>query len=374
MNAEFKMHRLGLVLLGFIVYPMAARGDYHRLSLDEKVRLSDLIVVGSATELNERPPFSTATRRAVIKVDKVLKGALPEGDITIGYRSGDEIYDVNNKERVRLVENPIEVGKPCILFLRKAVTGTYAPVNWQYGIIPLADGKVTDPRWPSDEVGMVYRRFIKDQKLTSKNHPWDFRGQIPAEDALGHIRAAIKVADMQKDIGRMSINGAPSSVLWESSDQGYRLLVRVPKRSDCPSFDVSRVHAVLVPPSGDPIAPDGACLLEGAPESVDPISALEQLALSFPKKKEMSELKSVELLIDGQKRTFCINETSGCKSDSIGVRCAACRSQDTRPYDKITRSYADRPCGFSPDPLPVLDLDAKQSNLSHHCNTCEFEW
>ncbi len=351
-----------------------AQAEYVRLSLDEKVRLSDLIIVGSATELSESAPFSTAARKAVLKVDKVLKGKAPEGDVVIGYRSGDEIYDVNNKERIRLPENPIEVGKPVILFLRKAVSGVFAPVNWQYGVLPIQDGNVADPRWPSDEVGLIYRHNIKEAAVAPKNHPWDFRGMVSLDSALEYISAAVKSADVQQDIGRMSINGAPSAVLFESGENGCRVLVRLPKRVDCPSFDVTRVSAVLVPKSGESIRADGACALEKAPISADPIGAMEQLAVSFPKKVAAADIKSVELMIDGQKRTFCVGDAAGCKSDTLAVRCPACKSADTRGYAETQRGYTDRPCAFTPDPLPVQNLEGKESNISHHCNSCLFEW
>lgn len=351
-----------------------AQAEYVRLSLDEKVRLSDLIVVGTATELSEHAPFSTAARKAVVKVDKVLKGTPPEGDITIGYRSGTEIYDVNNKERVRLPENPIEVGKPVIYFLRKAVSGAYAPVNWQYGILPIEDGNVADPRWPSDEVGLIYRHNILVAKEAPKNHPWDFRGMISADSALEHIREAVKISDAQQNIGRMSINGAPTTVLFETGEQGYRVLVRVPKRASCPSFDVTRVSAVLVPKAGESIRGDRACVLETPPVSADPIAAMEQLAMSFKKTADAGEIKAVELMIDGQKRKFCVGDATGCQSDTLAVACRACQSTDTRGYSEIQIGYTDRPCSFRPDPLPEKHPEVKESNISYHCNTCLFEW
>ena len=122
--------------------------NYNRLSLDEKVRLSTLIVMGTVTGQNEVAPFSTATRRAIVKVDTVLKGNAPEGEITIGYRSGDQWYDPNNKEWVRLQNEPIVVGKPCILFLRKAIQDAFAPVNWQMGTLPV-DDVLLDPHRPA---------------------------------------------------------------------------------------------------------------------------------------------------------------------------------------------------------------------------------
>lgn len=372
------MRRFYTVNVGFFglalgAAPLTVEAGYNRLSLDEKVRLSQAIIVGTAVSQSEHAPFSTAARKAVFKVDQVLKGSLPEGEITIGYRSGDEIYDVNNKETVRLPADPIVVGKPCILFLRPAVSGVFAPVNWQHGIIPIENGNVTDPRWPGDDVGLLYRHNILEAKTAPKHHPWDFRGVIRSDEALEHIRAAVKLVENQKDIGRMSINGAPTTVLWESGENHDRLLVRVPKRVECPPFDATRFSAMLIPPSGEPIRPQGPAVLETAPVSVDPLSTTEQLALPFNHRKE-GAIKGVELVIDGQKRTFCVDAAAGCKSDSIAVRCPACKSADTRLYHISPRAYTDRPCAFLPDPLPVTNTDSKEFNLSYHCNACEFEW
>lgn len=352
----------------------SARANYSRLSLDDKVRLSDLIVIGTASELSEIGPFSTAVRKAVIKVDRVFKGTPPADKVVIGYRSGDEVYDVNNKERVRLPADPIVDGGSVLLFLRRAVGDMYAPVNWQYGIYPIEDGKVVDPRWPGDEVGLMYRFNITVAKEAPKAHPWMFRDRIALEAAVEHVQAAIKTAETQHLIGRLTLNGAPGTVLLEKRDANYRVLVRVPKRADCPSFDTSLADAVLIPKSGDPIRSTGGCTLEPAPPSADPIASFEQVAIAFPFSGSIDALKSAEITIGGQKRTVCIGESADCRSDAPIVRCAACRSPDTRGFTEIRYGFTDRPCGWTPDPPGARHTEPEEANIRYHCNTCLFDW
>jgi len=152
------------------------------------------------------------------------------------------------------------------------------------------------------------------------------------------------------------------------------VLLRVPRRMECPSFDVSRVTAVLVPKPGDPVQTAGPCVLEEAPVSVDPIAQTEQLALLFPAQTKLGEFSHVELTIDGQKRKFCLDSSSTCKDDSLVLRCVVCKSADTRPYTHIPPTFTDRPCGFTPDPPPVPEQTDKEYPFQHHCNTCSFDF
>ncbi|MHC4698796.1 MAG: WD40 repeat domain-containing protein [Planctomycetota bacterium] len=84
----------------------SALANHDRLSLDQKIRASDLVVVGTVSAIDEKPdggssfdPAETATRFATISIEKVLHGEA-EHTIKVGYRTE---YDHENDVYVRSV-------------------------------------------------------------------------------------------------------------------------------------------------------------------------------------------------------------------------------------------------------------------------------
>lgn len=117
---------LGVLLLVGLS-PSASANDVERLSLDEKVARSDLVVIGhsvSAEPASFGPAWGGTT--AEIAVDSVLKG-----DVTSPLR----IYTRTGVSEQSL--ECCEYGKDYILFLVETPQGTYAGANGPYSAILL---------------------------------------------------------------------------------------------------------------------------------------------------------------------------------------------------------------------------------------------
>ncbi|MGO9487195.1 MAG: hypothetical protein ACLPX9_21905 [Rhodomicrobium sp.] len=92
-------------------------------SLEKKVQLSDIVVIGKAVSTNNRVSADTLFEYSVVRVEKVLKGDPPESFDFLS-RSGISELD----------PNCCETGNVYLFFLQRLKNGKYWSVNGPYGV------------------------------------------------------------------------------------------------------------------------------------------------------------------------------------------------------------------------------------------------
>lgn len=137
--------------LSFLFVTSLGWAKHGPMEPEEKIRMSDLILVGTVTEVKEVSEKAapntglaeTAHSAAVVKVERVIKGKLEAETVEVGFNTDYACDTVS-----------FEVGGKYVLFLRKLSRPLYATVNWQYGAKPVVEGKVDDlmVRWPETQI------------------------------------------------------------------------------------------------------------------------------------------------------------------------------------------------------------------------------
>ena len=92
-------------------------------SLEKKVRLSDIVVIGKVLSANNRVSADTLFEFSAVRVEKALKGNPP-----LVYRF---LIEVRHFE---LDPNCCETGKVYLFFLQRLKNGKYWSVNGAYGV------------------------------------------------------------------------------------------------------------------------------------------------------------------------------------------------------------------------------------------------
>ena len=132
-NSEDQMKRLAwtAVIALVLLSPAGTANAIRNLPLEQKVAMSDVVVVGWANSKPHSEQLGQIRLEFVtIVVDKVLKGAPPK---TIEVMTKGSIAELNTECCTE--------GTRYLFFLRKSNEGRYASSNGRYGIISLSPDK-----------------------------------------------------------------------------------------------------------------------------------------------------------------------------------------------------------------------------------------
>ncbi|MCH7596648.1 MAG: hypothetical protein IID35_08830 [Planctomycetes bacterium] len=363
-------------LLPIFCHPSPARGDHERVSLDQKVRASDLIVIGTVSAIDDvegqcpvAPPATSAAKVATIRIESVLKGRVDEETIKIGlptdYRAETFRNEVRKGRRKVILEpEPSGLGVQYLLFLRELSPPHFAAVNWQYGALRVADGKVPDPRWPSKRVSSRFKSNALDKRRGQDVPHYNsnviiasaWKTQIPLALAVRAVREAIELSRLQMELGiiRPRPRNTTAYVLFEARALEQRILVRMPSGTQ----GVHQLRPQLLLRGGEKIPAVGAVSVGSAPVSVDPLGVTVEATFKFPRHADTDRIVGVELTVRGLRVKVCMPSVpaSECRSTRVRSVCPACRSSPA----------AHRVVRF------VFDMI--RNNNDFHCMVCGAEW
>lgn len=364
-------------LLPVFCHPSPARGGHERVSLDQKVRVSDLIVIGTVSAIDDvegqcpvAPPATSAAKVATIRIESVLKGRVDEETIKIGlptdYRAETFRNEVRKgRRKVVLEPEPSGLGVQYLLFLRELSSPHFAAVNWQYGVLRVTDGKVPDPRWPSKRVSRRFKSITADKRHGRNVPHYDsnvliasaLKTQIPLVLAVSAVREAIELSRLQVELGiiRPRPRNTTAYVLYEARDREQRILVRMPHDTE----GVPQFRPQLLLRGGEKVPADGVVSVERAPVSVDPLGVTVEATFKFPRQAGAQRIVGVELWVRGLRETVCMPNApaSECRSTSVTIVCPACGSLGAARRMSLFVGHIKR-----------------QTGKHFHCRVCGAEW
>lgn len=387
------MCRSKLSLLFLLSMSAVARGGHDRVSLDHKVGLSDLIVVGTVSAIDDAQepcpvasPATTASKVAVIRIESVISGRTDQEVIKVCLETD---YDDENRwfdpggmiPTLHNYETLLAPGR-YLLFLRKLSPPFFATVNWRHGALRVSGGKVDDPRWPSDQASQLHRfnacverRGRTVEPFKPPPDPARYKIKVSLEKAIAFVQDAIKLAQSQVQLGKIFVENSRVPVLLETLEKQHRLLVRMPFRADRPPFNMDRITAELLTRDTAAVRIQARFTLGFAPKSVDPLRMTREATLRLPTGVGLNSLVGVRLFHYGKRLTLCMPDeaASNCRSHSVAKFCPACGSWEVlRIEHRFINPGLGLPCeGFL---LDQFHTGARDPTAQWHCNTCGNEW
>lgn len=401
---------MGSLLLALLqVAPTTLAEDYRRASLDERVRASDLIIVGTVTAINENkahypiPPAAMATKIATLTIEQTLKGSHESRTVDVG-------FDLTSSDGKHQHEKLFEANKKYVVFLRslnrsivkmhgerqsipgESVSETLSfksPVNWRHGIYLIEDEKVWDPRYPSEIVNLHRNhniRAIQKGEVCSELAPIppasDYDRKIPLQEALSAIRAAVVATNEVIELGRVLINETPCPILIRNTVTAAQVVIRHPKRADCTEFDVSRIEVTLARDGKSETKRLNGPMVWPTETHVDPTGTFQELTWDCPNSVSQERGFVLRVLVDGKlPRLFESNHSlRDYRPQASESRCAVCSSFDV---SRISYGYWMPPMSPLPEDVrcshpPLLIYDRPSGCIQlpedYHCNMCGVEW
>lgn len=268
-----QLRKLVMIATSFlsIVLSSGVLGQFERVSLDEKVRCSELVVIGTVTSVSDETrvfdaldPAASAKKVAQVHVDKVLKGNARGETLHVGADSDtkDDMARGVSASRSRIL---LAVGNQYIFFLRRTPAHYLACVNWKYGALEVVDGEVENPERPAEDVSSLFWSNSECLPLETSYEASAFQRNISLDLAVGLVERAITLAERQRHVCDINLGDEPAQVFWERNLFDERLVVRYMNRLACApvDFTVSAVEgkrARELPGS-----------IRAAPDSVDPL-------------------------------------------------------------------------------------------------------
>lgn len=121
-----QVSKIAIGLITLAVIGDARANEVREMSLENKVRLSAIVVIGSVISTKTETVSNIELEYARIRVDTVLKGKVPDS------------VDVLAKGSISEMDpNCCEVGKTYLFFLVKSRNGKFESANGPFGIYPI---------------------------------------------------------------------------------------------------------------------------------------------------------------------------------------------------------------------------------------------